>query len=71
MKFLNEDKPSQWDLAPAQARLTYDNSINKSIGRSPFQVVYGRSPKCVVDLDKLWEIDNKTSVDTNIFTTGM
>lgn len=38
------------DLAIPQAEFAYNSSINRSTGKSPFQVVYGRSPNSVLDL---------------------
>jgi hypothetical protein len=36
----------------AQVEFGYNNSMNGSTGKIPFQLVYGRSPKGVVDLVK-------------------
>ncbi len=47
------DKPKGWDLILPQARLSYNNYVSKSIGRSPFQIVYGNSPKTVPELRKM------------------
>ena len=38
------------DPAIPQAEFAYNSSINRSTGKSPFQVVYGRSPNSVLDL---------------------
>lgn len=37
------------DLAIPQAEFAYNSSINRSTRKSPFQVVYGRSPNSVLD----------------------
>jgi len=44
------DNPRQWDLVIPQARFACNSSINKSTGKSMFQIVYGSNPKGVVDL---------------------
>jgi hypothetical protein len=43
----------------AQVEFSYNNYINRTIGKSPFQIVYGRSPKGVVDLVKfrIWRTE--------------
>lgn len=47
------EKPKQWDLALPQAEFAYNSSVNRSTGKSPFQIVYGRNPKGVLDLVQL------------------
>ncbi len=36
-----------------QAKFVYNNFVNKSTGKSPFQIVYGSSPRNVSELRKL------------------
>jgi len=47
------DKPRQWDLALAQAEFAYNNMVNRSTGKAPFEVVYGTTPRLAVDLATL------------------
>jgi hypothetical protein len=42
---LSEEKPGEWDLVLAQAEFTYNDSINRYVGKNPFQIFYGRSLK--------------------------
>jgi hypothetical protein len=48
-----EENPKQWDLALPQAEFACNSSVNISIGKSPFQVVYGRNTMGVLDLVQL------------------
>jgi hypothetical protein len=41
---------SNWDHVLPMAEFAYDNSINKTTGRSPFEVVLGVNPKKPIDL---------------------
>jgi hypothetical protein len=47
------NKRGQWDLALSLAEFAYNNSENRSTGRSPFSIVYTKIPRHVVDLEKL------------------
>jgi hypothetical protein len=47
------NKLKQWDLALAQAEFAYNNMVNRSTGKAPFKVVYGRTPRLAVDLAAL------------------
>ena len=35
------NKPSQWKMVLAQAEFAYNNSINRSTGKRPFEIVTG------------------------------
>ena len=52
MKCLVRDKPKGWDMILPQAEFTYNNYVNKSTGKSPFQIVYGNSPRTASELRK-------------------
>ena len=49
-----------------QAEFAYNNSMNKSSCRSPFQIVYGSSPRTPLELRKM-EQGERTSVEAEDF----
>jgi len=38
------ENPKQWDVALPQAKFAYNSFVNRSKGKSPFQILYGRNP---------------------------
>ena len=47
------EKPRQWDHALAQTKFAYNSSVHRTIGRSPFSIVYTKTAHHVLDLIKL------------------
>ena len=43
-------KQGVWDLILSTTEFAYNNSVNRSIGKSPFQIVNGYSPHTPIDL---------------------
>ena len=66
LRCLVGDKPKGWDLILPQEKLGYNNSINRSTGRSPFQIVYGSSPRTALELRKM-EQGERTSAEAKEF----
>lgn len=50
---LSGDKPRQWDLTLAQVEFTFNNMINCSTGKCPFEIVYTQVPRLTLDLVNL------------------
>lgn len=52
------NKKGQWDLALSLAKFAYHNYEHRSMGCSPFSIVYTKVPRHVVDLMKLASREN-------------
>jgi hypothetical protein len=50
LRSLVTEHHSSWDNVLPQAEFAYNDSVNRSTGRSPFQVVYGMQPRGVSEL---------------------
>lgn len=50
LRCLVGEKPSTWDLVLPTAEFAYNNSVNKSTGKSPFEIVHGVIPRLPIDL---------------------
>jgi hypothetical protein len=50
---LSGEKPKQWDLTLAQAKFAYNYMLNRSTGKTPFQIVYYQPPRHALDLTPL------------------
>jgi hypothetical protein len=50
LRSLVTEHHSSWDHILPQAEFAYNDSVNRSTGKSPFQVVYGMQPRGVSEL---------------------
>jgi hypothetical protein len=50
LRSLVTEHHSQWDNILPQAEFAYNDSVNRSKGKSPFQVVYGMHPRGISEL---------------------
>jgi hypothetical protein len=64
------EQHSQWDRILPQAKFAYNDSINRSTGQSPFQIVYGMKPRGVSKLKDLEQNEFK-SASTENFAEAM
>jgi hypothetical protein len=70
LRCLVQDHTPTWDLLLAQAEFAYNNSVNRSTGRSPFEVVTGTTPRTPVDLLSL-PLPMRVSVEADDFVTHL
>lgn len=50
LRCLVGDNIKSWDSKLSQAEFAHNHALNRSLGYSPFQVVYGIMPRCPLDL---------------------
>jgi hypothetical protein len=65
-RFLVGDKSKGWDLILPQEEFSYKNYVNRSTGKSPFQIVYGYSPRTSSKLRKM-DKGEKSSAEAEDF----
>lgn len=61
LRCLVEDKTGSWDLILAQAKFSYNNSINRSTKRTPFEIVIGVHPRGISELRDISSEDRRSS----------
>ena len=67
LRILSGNKPGQRDLVLAQDEFAYSDSVNRYVGKSHFQIVYGRSPRGIVDLVNFPNLEDRRSVEASKF----
>lgn len=53
LRCLVGDNIKSWDFRLCQAEFAHNHALNRSLGFSPFRVVYGLVPRCPLDLSTL------------------
>jgi len=49
LQYLVGEKPKNWDLISSHAEFAYNNSVNMSTCKSPFEIIHGLSPRQPID----------------------
>jgi hypothetical protein len=70
LRTLVTEHHSSWDSILPQAEFAYNDSVNRSTGKSPFQIVYGRQPRGVSELRDS-EQTNTSSANAEEFTEAI
>ena len=71
LRYLVGDKLGSWDMVLEQAKFVYNNFVNKSIGKPPFEIVSGMKPKGVSTLKDVVVGEEKRSVEGEVFAKYM
>jgi hypothetical protein len=61
LRSLVTEHHSSWDNVLPQAEFAYNDSVNQSTGKSPFEIVYGRQPRGVSELRDSEKIMTKSA----------
>jgi hypothetical protein len=61
LRSLVTEHHSSWDNVLPQAEFAYNDSVNRSTGKSPFEIVYGRQPRGVSELRDSEQIITKSA----------
>jgi hypothetical protein len=64
------DQGCQWNQILAQTEFAFNNSVNRSTRKIPFEIVYGIHPRRIIELRDLNQ-DEFKSVGAKDFATGM
>jgi hypothetical protein len=70
LRSLVTEHHSSWDSILPQAKFSYNDSVNRSTGKSPFQIVYGMQPRGVSELRDS-EQTGTSSASAGEFTEAM
>ena len=62
LRCLVGNKSSNWEIVLAQVKFSYTNSMNRSIGKTPFEIVNGMKPKGLSNLRDVVVGEEKRSV---------
>ena len=60
------ENPKQWEVVVAQVEFAYNYSKNRTIGKSPFEVVHGKQPVHLYDLASLLEMGRNSLKGENM-----
>ena len=66
IRCLSGTKPKQWDITLAQAEFAYNSMLNRSTGKTPFQIVYCCPPHHALDLVPLPKLPGLSIAAYNI-----
>ncbi|KAK0599630.1 hypothetical protein LWI29_007117 [Acer saccharum] len=63
---ISGERPKKWDLDLPQAEFAYNSMVNRSTGKSPFQIIYTQQPKHTLDLVALPSLPGVTKAGENM-----
>ena len=67
LRCLVGNKPSNWEMVLAQAEFAYNNSVNRSTGKTPFEIVTGMHPRGISDSRDVASEEKRRAVGEEFF----
>jgi hypothetical protein len=61
LRSLVTEHHSQWDHILPQVKFSYNDLINRSTGKSPFQIVYGMKPRRFSELRDVEQVEFRSA----------
>ena len=61
LRYLSKQHGASWDCVLPQAEFSFNDSINRSTGLTPFQIVYGTHPRGTLELREVKDIERKSA----------
>ena len=66
LRCLVRDEPHNWELVLAQNEFTYNNFLNRSIGKTHVEIVVGMHPRGILDLTNVVGEEKKVLQGKNL-----
>ena len=60
LRFLTKEYGQTWDVVISQVEYPYNDSVNKTTGRSPFEIIYEMHPRGVCELRDLGAMEYRS-----------
>ena len=67
LRCLVGNKPSNWEMVLAQAKFAYNNFVNRSTGKTPFEIVIGMHPRGISYLRDVSSKENRSATGEEFF----
>ena len=66
LRCLVGDKPSNWEMVLAQSEFVYNNFVNRSIGKTPFEIVTRMHPRGISNLRDVASEEKRSDAKKNL-----
>lgn len=66
LRCLTKEYGQSWDQLIHQAKYAHNDSVNRSTGKSPFEVVYGMHPKGIMQLRDITNLQHKSGTSDDM-----
>ena len=66
LRCLGGNKPCNWEMVLIQAKFAYNNYVNRSTGKTPFEIVIGMHPRGILDLRDLASEEKRSVAGENL-----